>query len=135
MIELDVPLGDRTYPVLVGDGARHRLLEVLPDRRAAGGRRDPGVIGVAVDPGVEHRVFTIGDGEDDKDLGTVEDLCRDFARWGLTRGDVVVAVGGGVVTDAGRVRGGRVPPRRPRRARRRPPCSARSTPPSAARPA
>ncbi|MGH9094752.1 MAG: 3-dehydroquinate synthase, partial [Acidimicrobiales bacterium] len=26
-------------------------------------------------------------------------LCRHFARWGLTRGDVVVAVGGGVVTD------------------------------------
>jgi 5-deoxy-5-amino-3-dehydroquinate synthase len=26
-------------------------------------------------------------------------LCRDFARWGLTRSDVVDAVGGGVVTD------------------------------------
>ena len=43
--------------------------------------------------------FLIGDGEAAKYLGTVEDLCRDFARWGLTRGDVVVAVGGGVVTD------------------------------------
>ena len=29
----------------------------------------------------------------------MEALCRDFARWGLTRADVVVAVGGGVVTD------------------------------------
>ena len=56
-------------------------------------------IGVTVDPGVEHRVFTIPDGEDQKHLGTVEDLCRDFAQWGLTRGDVVVAVGGGLVTD------------------------------------
>ena len=37
MIELEVPLGDRSYPVLVGAGARHRLLEVLPVgvRRAA----------------------------------------------------------------------------------------------------
>jgi 5-deoxy-5-amino-3-dehydroquinate synthase len=39
------------------------------------------------------------DGEEAKCLTTVEDLCRGFARWGLTRGDVVVAVGGGVVTD------------------------------------
>ena len=29
----------------------------------------------------------------------MEALCRDFARWGLTRTDVIVALGGGVVTD------------------------------------
>jgi len=56
-------------------------------------------IPVEVDPGVEHRTFTMGEGEHGKDLGTVEDLCRDWAQWGLTRGDCVVAVGGGVVTD------------------------------------
>jgi 5-deoxy-5-amino-3-dehydroquinate synthase len=39
------------------------------------------------------------DGEDAKNLETVENLCRDFARWNLHRRDVVVAVGGGVVTD------------------------------------
>ncbi|MCB0972908.1 MAG: 3-dehydroquinate synthase, partial [Acidimicrobiales bacterium] len=44
-------------------------------------------------------VFTMPEGEKGKDLGTIEDLCRDWARWGLNRGDVVVAVGGGVVTD------------------------------------
>src|SRR5690606_28614084 len=32
-------------------------------------------------------------------LSTVEDLCRQWARWGLTRGDCVVGCGGGVVTD------------------------------------
>ncbi|MHB1912044.1 MAG: 3-dehydroquinate synthase, partial [Acidimicrobiales bacterium] len=32
-------------------------------------------------------------------LPVVEDLCRGFAGFGLTRGDVVVGVGGGVVTD------------------------------------
>ncbi len=32
-------------------------------------------------------------------MATVEDLCRGFARWGLTRADTVVAVGGGLVTD------------------------------------
>jgi 5-deoxy-5-amino-3-dehydroquinate synthase len=99
VIELEVPLGDRTYPVLVGSGARHRLLEVLPvGARRAAVVTQPG-IGWEVDPGIESRVFAMGEGEDAKHMGTVEDLCRDFAQWGLTRGDVVVAVGGGVVTD------------------------------------
>ena len=99
MISLEVPLPDRSYPVLVGAGARHRLLEVLPTgvRRAAVVTQ--ATIPVTVDPGVEHRVFTMPEGEKGKDLGTIEDLCRDWARWGLNRGDVVVAVGGGVVTD------------------------------------
>lgn len=99
MIELEVPLGDRSYPVVVGAGARHRLLEVLPVgvRRAAVVTQAS--IPVEVDPGVEHQVFTMPDGEEGKDLGTVEDLCRDWAQWGLNRGDCVVAVGGGVVTD------------------------------------
>ena len=34
-----------------------------------------------------------------KSLSTVEELCSAFAGWGLTRADVVVGVGGGVVTD------------------------------------
>ena len=41
MIELEVPLGDRSYPVLVGPGARHRLLEVLPLGVRAGRGRHP----------------------------------------------------------------------------------------------
>ena len=99
MIELEVPLGDRSYPVLVGAGARHRLLEVLPVGVERVALVTQASIPVDVDPGVEHRVFTMAEGEHGKDLGTVEDLCRDWAQWGLTRGDCVVAVGGGVVTD------------------------------------
>jgi 5-deoxy-5-amino-3-dehydroquinate synthase len=99
VITVPVVLGERSYDVLVGHGARHRLLEVLP----AGVQRAAIVtqpsIPWTVDPGVESKVFTIGEGEDAKHLGTVEDLCRDLATWGLTRGDVVVAVGGGLVTD------------------------------------
>src|SRR6202011_5517202 len=34
-----------------------------------------------------------------KNLESVEQLCRSWARWGLRRTDVVVSVGGGVVTD------------------------------------
>ena len=96
---ITVDLGPRSYPVLVGSGARHRLLEVLPvgARRAAVVTQD--AVGVAVDAGVEQREFVMGEGEEAKCLETVEELCRGFSRFGLTRADVVVAVGGGVVTD------------------------------------
>ena len=99
MIRVPVPMSDRPYDVLVGAGARHRLLEVLPvgaERAAVVTQAD---IGVPVDPGVEHEVFLLDDGEEAKCLESVEELCRRFSRWGLTRRDVVVTVGGGVVTD------------------------------------
>jgi 5-deoxy-5-amino-3-dehydroquinate synthase len=99
MHDIDVALGPRSYRVLVGAGARHRLLEVLPfgARRAAIVTQEQ--VGVAVDAGIEQQTFLIDDGEDAKCLESVEELCRAWSRWGLTRADVVVAVGGGVVTD------------------------------------
>jgi len=101
VIIVPVGLGERSYDVIVGDGARHELAGVVPDaaRRVAIVTQDG--VGVEVDPGREHRVFTIGQGEAAKSLATVEQLCRDFAQWGLTRADAVVAVGGGLVTDVG----------------------------------
>ena len=100
MITVPVDLGDRSYDVLVGAGARHRLLEAIPigARRAAIVTQPD--LPVTVDPGIEHQTFLIDQGEDAKNLETIEELCRQFSRWGLTRSDVVVAVGGGVVTDA-----------------------------------
>jgi 5-deoxy-5-amino-3-dehydroquinate synthase len=96
---VDVPLADRTYPVVVGPGAVEELPELLP----TGVRRVAVVtqagIPVEVTSGVEQRTFTMGDGEAAKTMASVEELCRAWSQWGLTRGDVVVAVGGGVVTD------------------------------------
>ena len=99
MITVSVDLGDRSYDVLIGQGAREWLGSVLPSdaKRAAIVTQED--IAFAVDPGIEHDTFTIGDGEAAKSMSTVEELCRAWARWGLTRADVVVAVGGGVVTD------------------------------------
>ncbi len=94
--------GGRSYPVLVGRGAAGELAghlseTALQPRRAAVITQEG--IPISVDPGLEHRVFTIPDGEAAKTLATIESLCRSFAEWGLTRGDLVVGVGGGVVTD------------------------------------
>jgi 5-deoxy-5-amino-3-dehydroquinate synthase len=94
-----VDLGDRSYPVLVGAGARHRLTEVIPPGavRAAVVTQDG--VGVTVETGIDQRTYFLEQGEESKSLRSVEELCRAWTRWGLTRTDVVVAVGGGVVTD------------------------------------
>jgi 5-deoxy-5-amino-3-dehydroquinate synthase len=99
MITVRVPLGDRSYDVLVGHGARHELAGLLPStaKRAAVVTQEG--IPIEVDPGVPTEVLTIGQGESFKSLATIEQLCRGFAAMGLTRNDVVIGVGGGMVTD------------------------------------
>jgi len=96
---ITVELGRRSYPVIVGDGVRHRLAEVLPPgvHKVAVVTQD--TVGVDVDPGVPAERISVPDGEAAKSLAQVERLCRAFARAGLSRRDAVVAVGGGVVTD------------------------------------
>ena len=104
MHALSVDLADRSYPVLVGAGARHEIARFVPTRaksavivtqesiKHAGWVHD-------LDPGVPFEVCVIPEGEHAKTLATVETLARFFANAGLTRADVVVAVGGGIVTD------------------------------------
>jgi 5-deoxy-5-amino-3-dehydroquinate synthase len=96
---VEVHAGGTTYPVVVGAGVRHHLAALLPASARRVAVVTQAAVGVAVDPGREHEVFTIGEGEAAKSLATVEELCRAWSRWGLTRADEVVAVGGGVVTD------------------------------------
>ena len=105
-IRIPVELGDRSYEVLVGPGVRHRLGEVLVDALGTAPRRVAVVTGegIGVDVSVGAAVgdvetFVIPAGEQAKTLATVEGLCRGFACFGLTRADVVVAIGGGLVTD------------------------------------
>lgn len=56
-------------------------------------------IPLEIDPGLPCERFEIGHGEEHKTLQTIETLCSGFARMGLTRSDVVVSVGGGMVSD------------------------------------
>ena len=96
---VSVDLGSRSYDVIVGHGVRHELAALLPAsaKRAAIVTQEG--IPFAVEPGLPHEVFTIGHGEEHKSLATVEQLCEQFATMGLTRNDVVIGVGGGMVTD------------------------------------
>ncbi len=99
MITVRVPLGDRSYDVLVGHGARHELSALLPATARRAAVVTQAGIPLDVDPGIPFERFEIGDGEQFKTLATIETLCRGLARMGLTRNDVVIGVGGGMVTD------------------------------------
>ncbi len=99
MKKLIVDLRERSYPVLVGAGARHHLASLLPAGPMKAAIVTQEAVGVDVETGLQQRTFFMGEGEQAKSLRSVEDLCRSFAQFGLTRADIVVGVGGGVVTD------------------------------------
>ena len=102
LLREEVHLADgRSYPVLVGAGARHELGAVVPSQARRAAVVTQSNIGVVVDPGIDFQVFEIPEGEEAKSLETIYELTRKFAQWRMTRRDVVVAVGGGVVTDVG----------------------------------
>jgi 5-deoxy-5-amino-3-dehydroquinate synthase len=100
MLRVNVPLAERRYDVVVGAGAIAELPALLP-----GSARRVAVVtqaGIPLRPDLpDHdvEIHEIGEGEEAKSLATVESLTRAFARQGLTRRDVVVGVGGGMVTD------------------------------------
>jgi 5-deoxy-5-amino-3-dehydroquinate synthase len=97
-----VELGDRSYTVIVGHDVVQQAASMIP----ASAKRIAIVTQHGIPSsyipqfeGVNVSLHYIGVGESHKSLTTIEQLCREFAQAGITRGDVVVAVGGGMVTD------------------------------------
>ncbi|HEX5616477.1 MAG TPA: 3-dehydroquinate synthase [Acidimicrobiia bacterium] len=107
MTRVPVHLGARSYDVVVGAGAHDELATVLADvarvavvsQAVIAEHHAPAIRGVLDGAGIAHEVFLIGDGEEHKDLATVERLSRDLTTWGLRRSDAIVALGGGMVGD------------------------------------
>ena len=102
MRTVTVNVGEASYPVFVGEGARRELVNTVPrDTRRVAVVTQDGVPGYLVPEfdGLQVNVHRIGTGEDHKSMSTVESLCRAFSRDGMTRNDLVVGVGGGMVTD------------------------------------
>ncbi len=98
---IEVALGERSYAVRIGPGVRHTLPEVVAEL----GARRVAVVSArpadwVPDAGVPALMLAAKDGEEDKTLATVEELCRRFAEFGLTRSDAVVSCGGGTTTDS-----------------------------------
>jgi 5-deoxy-5-amino-3-dehydroquinate synthase len=85
----------------VGHGARKELGALVPKSARRAAVVTQAGISLTIDPGLPFERFEIGHGEEHKTLESVERLWRGFARLGLTRSDVVISVGGGMVSDVG----------------------------------
>ncbi len=91
--------GGVNYPVQIGAGAVKTLVAMIPSsaRRVAVVTQND--VPALPDLELDTTVFEVPQGEAAKTLDVVGELASSFSRFGLTRADVVVAVGGGVVTD------------------------------------
>ena len=100
MLRVNVPLAERSYDVVVGAGAIAELDALLPASAARVAVVTQAGIPLTWAPSSRSvETYVIADGEAAKSLATIEMLCRGFAQQGLTRRDVVVGLGGGLVTD------------------------------------
>jgi 5-deoxy-5-amino-3-dehydroquinate synthase len=109
VVPVSLPDG-RSYSVHVGVEVRFELAAVLAEvapkaKRVAIVTQQAVIDAFAFVPdlgdAVTTQTFVIGPGEAEKSLTTVESLCRQWSAWGMTRNDVVIAIGGGLVTDVG----------------------------------
>ena len=109
-IRVDIP--GAAHDVVVGEGVIDDVGDLLAERDALAGATRAAIVtsapvggryGARVRASLEDHVevheIVIDDGEAAKNLDTVTSVYREFAQIPLNRGDVVVALGGGVVGD------------------------------------
>lgn len=108
--EIRVELGDRAYPIMLGNG----ILDTLPE--VVGRLQVKGAVGLVTDDrvaalygqrvealvaatGLRCVTHAIPAGEPAKRLGEIEAICGAFLAGGLDRSSVIIALGGGVPGD------------------------------------
>jgi 3-dehydroquinate synthase len=110
MRSLRVDLAERSYPIYIGTGICEKLGDMLALYKV--GRRFAVITNTVVDELYGEKVmasfrranlaadkFVVADGERFKTLTTLESIAGDMLQRGCDRGTVVVALGGGVITD------------------------------------
>ncbi|WP_136808404.1 3-dehydroquinate synthase [Desulfosediminicola flagellatus] len=110
MAELQVGLGDRSYPIYIEPGCLSRIGDDL-NRRKIGNRyaiiSDLNVtklygdklLEILSNAGIKAKLFPFPAGEKSKNLFTVEALASRLAQAGYDRHDAIIALGGGVTGD------------------------------------
>ena len=94
---IDIRLPGREYPVLIGHGVQQQIEQFLPAMaRKAIIITQQGIPANLALP-IESKTVIIGQGESIKSLETIESLSQEFADIGITRNDVIIGVGGGMV--------------------------------------
>ncbi len=105
MNTLSMNLGDRSYTITVGRGLLERAGEFFNLKRRVFLLTDSGVPEVYAKKILPQcrcgRIFTAPQGEKSKSMATLEAVLTEMMRFEMTRGDALVAVGGGVVGDLG----------------------------------
>jgi 3-dehydroquinate synthase len=107
---VNVPLGDRAYDVLIGPGLLARAGALIGARVGAGrcavvtdenvARHHLGALEAALKQDGRHvGSITLPPGESTKSFRELQPLCERLLKLGLERGDLVVALGGGVIGD------------------------------------
>jgi 5-deoxy-5-amino-3-dehydroquinate synthase len=105
-VKIGVELGERRYDVVVRDGARYDLAALLNER--APKARSVAIVTSAsleaapwfdVESGRDQFTVQVPDGEAAKTMPVLEALLEELAERRLSRDDVVVAIGGGAITD------------------------------------
>ncbi len=110
MREIVVGLGDRAYPVQIGPGllgqAGRRILPLLKRARTAvvtdetvAGLHGPALTASLAGAGIEAPLIVLPAGEETKSFSHLADLSGRLLDLKLDRGDLIVALGGGVVGD------------------------------------
>jgi 5-deoxy-5-amino-3-dehydroquinate synthase len=105
-VNFTVELAERSYDVVVGDGVRDQLAALISTRAA----RAKSVVIVtsaslahlpwfSPSSGLEQFTILAPEGESAKTMDALADLLEAFAERRLSRDDVIVAMGGGAVTD------------------------------------
>lgn len=108
--KVNVELGERAYPILIGNGILTELTGLV---KLAGTRGRVGIVTDTnvgplyadrvkmplVEAGYQVVVHAMSAGEPNKRMSAVEDICGSFLAGGLDRTSLVIALGGGVVGD------------------------------------
>lgn len=108
--QLSVQTPTGSYPILLGRGLLSHVGSLLAERGSKGSVAivtnevvgplySPGVIASLRQAGFHSSLFTVPDGERHKNLESVRSLCGRFLEAGVDRTSVVLALGGGVITD------------------------------------
>ncbi len=103
---IEVSLSDRSYEVLLHDGARHELAAIIakkaPKAQTAIVVTSADLLEQAwfdIETGITQHIVTVRDGESAKSFASLQELIDQMAQLELSRSDLVVGVGGGAITD------------------------------------
>jgi len=107
---VNVPLGERAYDIVIGDslleGAGERLKAMFPGRRfgivtdtEVAREQLPRLTRSLDAAGLSHATVTVPNGESSKSMGRLGEVLEGLLAARLERGDIVLALGGGVIGD------------------------------------